>query len=222
MSVIGSTLHVGGQFTKAGGRAQEYFAQFGAQGSDPGPTGPLFADDFESGDLQKWNTVKNLVVQSTTKHAGSFAAANQGSASWAMARLPSAQTDLHARMWLNIATQDVVQVLRLSTDGGTNVLALLVLANEKLRLKSIATGATATSAAAVSVDWHDLQVHANVDTDVAELWVDGAQVVTLNSSLGDAALGRVEIGNKSTGKVYDAFYDDVTVDTEFITDPASP
>ena len=224
LSVVGDMLHVGGQFTKAGGRTQQYFAQFGPAGTEP-PVGPLFADDFESGDLSKWTKVTNLAVQSNTVHAGAFAAGNPGSIAWAMARLPSAENDLYVRAFLHIDTRDSVQMLRLRTDSGTNVLAMLVLANEKVRLKGIKTGEMVTTVDSLSLGgWHDLVLHTTISglTSVAELSVDGTTVATLTTDLGTTALGRLEIGNAASGKDYDAFFDDIVVDTTAPVDPPPP
>jgi hypothetical protein len=224
LSVAGNMLHVGGQFTKAGGRTQQYFAQFGPAGSEP-PVGPLFADDFESGDLTKWTKVTNLAVQSNTVHGGTFAAANPASIAWAMVRLPSTQNDLYVRAWMQIDTRDSVQMLRLRTDSGTNVLAMLVLANEKVRLKGIKTGEMVTTADSLSTsEWHDLVLHTTISglTSVAELSVDGVTVATLVTDLGTNALGRLEIGNAASGKDYDAFFDDIVVDTTAPVDPPTP
>jgi hypothetical protein len=223
LSVVGDMLHVGGQFTKAGGRTQQYFAQFGPAGSEP-PVGPLFADDFESGDLSKWTKVTNLAVQSNTVHTGAFATGNPGTIAWAMARLPSAENDVYVRAWLHIDTRDSVQMLRLRTDSGTNVLAMLVLANEKVRLKGIKTGAMVTTADSLSPGWHDLIVHTTISglTSVAELSVDGTTVATLATDLGASAIGRLEIGNATSGKDYVAFFDDIVVDTTAPVDPPTP
>ena len=187
--------------------------------------GPLFADDFESGDLSKWTKVTNLAVQSNTVHAGAFAAGNPASIAWAMARLPSAENDLYVRAFLHIDTRDSVQMLRLRTDSGTNVLAMLVLANEKVRLKGIKTGAMVTTADSLSLgQWHDLVLHTTISglTSVAELSIDGTTVATLTTDLGTSALGRLEIGNAASGKDYDAFFDDIVVDTTEPVDPPPP
>jgi hypothetical protein len=221
LAVTGTQLHVGGQFTEAGSHTQKYYARFDEAGAPP-PSGPVFTDGFEDGDLSAWTSASGLSVGPGSAHSGSFGAADTTSVAWAMARAASPQTDLYARMWLNIAAgNQTVQVMRFRTDTDKNLVTVSVLGNRKLQVKSNTTGATLTSSQTLGTGWHDLQVHGLIDGSSGriELWLDGTKLIDLTpTSLGSTPFRRIEIGNRTTGKTYDAAYDDVTIDTAFVVD----
>lgn len=223
LAVSGTQLHVGGQFTVAGSRTQKYYARFDAAGGPPPPpSGEVFTDGFESGDLSAWTSSSGLSVGPGSAHTGSFGAADTTSVAWAMAQTGSPHTDLYARLWLNVALgNQTVQVMRFRTDTNKTLVTISVLGTRKLQVKSNTTGTTVSSTQTLGTGWHDLQVHGLVDVSSGriELWLDGAKLIDLTpTSLGSTAIRRIEIGNRATGKVYDASYDDVTVDTAFVVD----
>lgn len=216
-------LHIGGEFTKVGGERHDYYARL--SGSDDGTTPPpttegAFSDGFESGGFSRWTKDKGMSVQTAEVHSGTFAATNDTSAAWAMKDLGSGQSDLYARMLLNVTDRtDTFQVMRLRTSSNQNLVVLLVLKNGKIRIRNAVTGTNNTLATTVHAGWNDLQLHANVagGSSRIELWLDGAKVAELGPvSLGTTPIQRVEIGHRGAGKTYEAFYDDVEVNTSFI------
>ena len=217
LAVVGTRLHIGGQFTKIDGVTKKFYARF-SEGS-AGPGVGLFSDGFEGG-LGAWNSSKGLTAVSGGAHGGSFSAVNGGSSAWALTRLGADHTDLYARVWVKVESQtDAFQILRLKTDANANVVVVMLLANGKLRILNKVGGGRATSTATYHSGWNDIQVRGLVagTSGAIQLWLDGALVAEMNpTSLGSTGLARVEIGNRSTGKSYSVRYDDVVVDTAFI------
>jgi hypothetical protein len=80
------------------------------------------------------------------------------------------------------------------------------------------TSSTTTSTTSVSPFlWHELQVRVKVSgsTSEVETWLDGVRISALSrvDSLGTTPIGRVQIGDSSTGRTYDVLFDDVSVGT---------
>jgi arylsulfatase A-like enzyme len=188
---------------------------------DGGGGGGLFSDGFESGNLAAWTKSAGLSVQTNVVHGGAYAATNTTSAAWAMKDLGSGQADLYSRMWLNVTNRtDTFQVMRLRTGSNQNLVILIVLKTGKLQIRNAVTGTNTTLGASVHSGWNDLQLHVNVagSSSQLELWLDGTRVANLVPvSLGTTAIRRVEIGHRATGKTYKAYYDDVGVDTAFVS-----
>lgn len=220
LAVDGTRLHIGGEFTKIGGITQRFYARFSDASSDPGSGIGLFSDGFEGG-LARWTTYKNLSVQSVVQHSGTFAAINDASSAWALERLDAEHAELYARVWVNVQSQaDAIQVIRLKTDAGANVLVVLLLPSGKLRILNSVAGGRDTSAVSYHSGWNDIQVRALVagTSSVIQLWLDGTLVAEMSpTSLGTTAIQRVEVGNRGTGDAYSALYDDAVVDSAFIT-----
>jgi chitodextrinase len=58
----------------------------------------------------------------------------------------------------------------------------------------------------------------------AEVWYDGNRIESLSKteSLGTTPIGRIQLGENSSGRTFDVAFDDVVVDTAFISDPSPP
>lgn len=218
VAVVGTRLHIGGQFTKIDEASQKFYARFSEDSGGPGVG--LFSDGFEGG-LGAWNDSGGLAAVSGNSHGGSFAAANTGSSGWAMTRLSTTYPDVYARLWFQIESQtDAFQVMRLRTEGSSNVVIVFVLANGKFRIKNAVANDTATSQVTYHAGWNDVQVRGSVadGSSTVQLWLDGALIAQLDpTSMGTTGIGLVEIGNRSSGKSYSVRYDDVVVDTAFVT-----
>jgi hypothetical protein len=65
--------------------------------------------------------------------------------------------------------------------------------------------------------WHTLQVHVVVNgaASQTETWLDDVQISQLSrtESLGTDPIGRVQLGENSTGRTYDVAFDDIVADT---------
>ncbi len=75
-------------------------------------------------------------------------------------------------------------------------------------------------------EWHQAQVQVQIAGDASKVnvWLDANPVAELSKqdALGDAGVGRLELGDSATGRTYDIAYDDVLVDTKLIPASAGP
>jgi Calcineurin-like phosphoesterase len=201
-----------------------------------GGTSALFSDGFENGSMSQWqsNPTPTLSVQSTEKNGGTTLAARgncipcSGTAV-AYKRLDVTQSSLYYRVRFKLASQGAnnVNLLGVRTDSATGTGTLLASfyinnVNHRLGYKNKA-GATFTSLQAVANDsgWHELQIHVviNGTASSTEVWYDGNAVTDLNRTnedLGTAPIGRLQLGETSTGRTFDVYFDDVVANTSFI------
>src|SRR5437899_245634 len=68
--------------------------------------------------------------------------------------------------------------------------------------------------------WHEAQLHVviNGTASQTEVWLDGTKISALSKteSLGTTPVGRLQLGDTTTGHTYDIAFDDVVADTTFI------
>ena len=197
----------------------------------PGQAG-LFADDFETGNLSRWTSVSGLGVQQADVFSGSWAArgTSTGAATWGYKQLSESQTELYYRIRFKMAAPPAgsVYLLKFRTATGSSLLGLYVTSTGKLSIRNDVAGVSISSTTTVSTGaWHDVQVRVRVDgaSSQTETWFDGARVDALSrsDSLGTTPIGRIQLGENSTGRTYDVAFDTVLVDTSFIvTDTEAP
>jgi len=181
-------------------------------------TSALFADDFETGSLDRWMTVNGLTVTTSIPHAGQYAAralSTSGTVAYAVAQLPSAQTDATVEVWFRIAARGTnpVSLVRLLTSSGRGVALVQVSRNGRLAYRNEVTGVTTETAVAVSeATWHVVQLRFVAGTaGRLELWYDGALVASTSQDFGTRTFGRLQVGEHLTGRNYDVVFDDVRV-----------
>ncbi len=125
--------------------------------------------------------------------------------------LPEPTPHLFVRLRFRIATRAAnrVPLVALRSATGT-VLAAALDASGRL-------GAVQPA----SSQWHDLQVHADTGTGMAEVWLDGRQRPELTTHLaaGAAPIAAIELGGPGT---FDLLVDDLAANTAFITDTVRP
>jgi hypothetical protein len=188
----------------------------------PGSAAPVFADGFESGTTSAWTKVKNFTVQTDVVHGGTYAGratSPGGTSSFAFKTLSATQADLYLDAWVNLlsAGGSNTILLRLRTGGGSSLVTLSVNSSRKLWVKNHVAGTKKTSATALPTGWHELQLHARVgDSPLIEVWLDGTQLtdLTVTTSLGSSGTGRIQLAGSSSA--FDAAFDDVVADTQFI------
>jgi fibronectin type 3 domain-containing protein len=193
-------------------------------------TPAVFTDDFESGDLSRWPGVSGLTVQQEVVANGTSAARaiSSGTGASAYRQLVSGQSDLYYRLRFDVVSQGAnsVNLARVRTSTGGAVTTMLVTSTGKLGYRNDVTGLSYTSTVGVSSGWHELQFHVFVNDTASEVevWLDGVPVsgLTRQDSLGTSPIGRVELGDTSTGRTFDVAFDDVLVDTDFIGDSIPP
>ena len=192
-------------------------------------TSEAFTDGFESGDLSKWSTVNGLTVSQQDVDTGSWAAraSSTGAAASAQATIASPSTDLYyrVRFKLESALQNNVNLLRFRTPTNGAIATAYVTSAGKLGYRNDVAGTTNTTGTVVSTGtWHELQLHAQI-ADTAgkvELYLDGQTAVSQTEALGTTPIGKVELGDPSTGRTFDVAFDNVVVNSSQVQDVSAP
>jgi chitodextrinase len=192
------------------------------------PTPGVFADGFETGNFSMWTANTGLVVQQQEVFTGSWAArgTSTGSATWAYKQLGTTYTELYYRIRFKVLSQSsasnsTVYVLKFRTATGTSILGLYRSPTGRLGYRNDITGVSTTSSTSVGLGaWHQVQVRLRINgtSSQTETWFDGTRIAALSKSenFGTTPIGRLQIGENSTGRTYDLAIDDVGAGTSFI------
>ena len=190
----------------------------------PGAT--IFSDGFESGGLTLWTTANGLVVQQQEVYSQLWGArgTTSGTLAYALTPLSSLQLDLYFRVRFKLNSRSTtVNLLKFRSDaaGNTSLLTAHVSTSGRLGYKNDVTGVSTTGAMPVSLGvWHTLQVHVRINgaAGETETWFDGVRQADLSKteSLGTTPIGRIQIGDSTSGHVFDVAFDDVVAATTFI------
>ena len=211
-------------------RAQDASTDTGT--TDTQPT-PLFSDGFEAtGDLSLWTIKGDLEIQQREVISGGFAARATSTGNgprFAVKKLDEESNDLYYRVRFNLLSQGgtPVNLLRLRTARGDAIVSLYVDTAGRLGSVNEVTGDNIKSATAIDRGkWHELQLHARIGPDygLSEVWLDEQPIVELTgkTGLGATAIGRVELGDNAGSHTYDVAYDDVIVQSSFISSSQGP
>jgi len=185
----------------------------------------LFSDGFESGNFSQWTSVSGLTVQQQEVHAGLYGAraTSSGTATYAYKDLSPVQNELYYRLWFKILSQgsNSIYLQRFRTGSNGSILGVLVTSTGKLSTRNDVAGVTTTSTTVVSSGaWHELQVRVLIDgaASETEVWLDGTRIDSLSKieNLGTTSVGRIQLGDSSTGRTYDVALDQVALSTQFI------
>ena len=194
----------------------------------PTTTPLLFTDDFESGDMGNWtfSTSTGLNVQSQDVYTGSYAlrASSTGTAAWAYKTLDAGQNNIYYRLRFKVntlATNTTLMKFRASGSPFSPLLSAYVTNAGKLAYRNDFVSVSTVSSTSVTYNvWHALQVHVviNATASQTEVWLDGVRIDELSKteSLGTAPVQRVQIGENSTGRTFNVFFDNVTVHTSLL------
>jgi chitodextrinase len=194
-------------------------------------TPALFADGFESGDLSLWTSDSGLVAQQQLVYAGAWAAratATGSTGASAYLALPRAQPELYGRVRFQLVSHGAnpVSLLRLRTSTGAAIGTVSISSTGRLVWRDDVTALATTSSTVVTPGvWHELEAHVLTGSaPLSEVWLDGVKVdvLTRSDSLGSTPVGRVELGDPSTGRTYDVAFDDVSVDPAFLGETSPP
>jgi hypothetical protein len=185
----------------------------------------FFKDGFESG-LSKWTTAGNFSLEQGEVVSGSNGAqaSSTGVASWAYHNLGADYSDLYYRAHVKVAsTTGSVYLLKFRTGAGGSILGLYRNgSNGAIAYRNDVAGTSTSSSTALTVGtWHDVQVHLVIQgsTSAIEVWLDGAPVAALTKSdnFGTVPIGRLQLGDNSTGRTFTEFFDDVSAGTSFLS-----
>jgi outer membrane protein assembly factor BamB len=186
----------------------------------PAPPGPLFNDGFESGSFSQWATHKNMTVQSSVKHAGTWAA-KAVDKSTARALLPTSVNDAYARIWFNVVSHGSLptDLVILEDEAGKHLARIRLAPDNRIQL-SVMVGTMSTRSSTMKATlgtWHSLELHLTINgaQGQAEAWLDGTLVpgVSVTANFGPNPVGELLLGNSPTGRTMTSYFDDVRVDT---------
>ncbi len=192
----------------------------------------LFSDGFESGSLSNWTLVQGLVVQSQYVASGSYAArgtTSGGGATYARKLLSATQTDLYYRIRFNLLSQGANSVnlmkFRTATDGP--ILSVSVNNLGQLAYRNDVAGTSVNSTVSVAKGtWQTLQVHVQIagTSSQVQVWYNGSPVsaLTCTDSLGTNPVGRIQLGENTSGLTYDVAFDDVAAALSYIGSSPTP
>lgn len=190
-----------------------------APSASPAPAPPLFQDGFETGTLTGWVAPIGLSVQTAERYSGVYGvrATSAGTPTFAKAQLGSAYTSLYARARFKVVSKsNYVYLLKVRDSADASVLGLYVADGGQLAYTNYVTGSKWTSATVVPSGWHTVQVHAALGAAQTEVWLDGVKLADLSrtETLGAVPMDKLQLGDNSTGKVYDVAFDDVVIDVK--------
>jgi fibronectin type 3 domain-containing protein len=191
----------------------------------------LFFSGFETGDTSRFTAVKSFVAQQDEVFTGSWAGRATGTgngASWAY-RSVGSHTDLYAKTRFKVLGQGAneANLLAFKTGTGGKLVTVKRSSTGKLAIRNEVAAASTTSGKVVTAGvWHTVQLHLRVGdpAGLAEVWYDGVRIdsLTRTDTFGTAPIGRLEIGDTSTTRVFDFAYDEVTADSSLIADTTDP
>ncbi|HLO34187.1 MAG TPA: DNRLRE domain-containing protein [Anaerolineales bacterium] len=191
----------------------------------------LFSDGFESGDFSQWTSVSGLTIQQQQIYAGLYAArgTSSGTATYAYEQLSPTQGKLYYRLWFKLLSQGAnsVYLQRFRTTANGAILGVFISSTGKLGYRNDVTGASTTSTTVITSGvWHELQVHLLINGTAGgtEVWLDGTRISALSKmeNLGTTAIGRIQLGDSSSGHTYDVAFDRVALSTQFIDSSLPP
>ena len=184
------------------------------------PPPALFRDGFESGDLSQWTSATGIVAQRDEVSSGAWGvrAASTGAAAFAIKQLSATQTEVYYQLQVKVLSQGANSVIlaRLRTAGGSSLVKVYLTSTGKLSYRNDVAGVASTSTATVAPGaWHTLVLHGLVNgtTGLVELSLDGNKLLSKAENLGTAAIGRLDLGDDSTGRTFDVAFDDIVADT---------
>ena len=191
----------------------------------------LFSDGFETGDFSQWTESSGLVVQQQQVYAGTHAVrgTSNGSPTYAYRQLTQERSELYYRMWFKILSQDLnsVYLQRFRTSSTSAIMGVFVGSTGKLGYRNDVTGLSTTSSTTVTAGiWHELQAYIRIDGSAGktDVWLDGVRIGSLSNTenLGNALIGRIQLGETSSGRIYDIAMDRVALSTNHINSYEPP
>jgi hypothetical protein len=181
----------------------------------------IFGDGFESGSTIHWSANHGLKVQRTLRWTGTRsarAASSRGKGAYAIRRLPATYATVVVRAHVRVASRahNNTDIVRLRTAAGRPLVALFYTSAGKIGYRNDLRAKVRTSGVILRTrSWHDLVLRVTVDGGRSRVtvWYDGAEVraLTRQDSLGTTGIGKLVVGESTTGRNYDYSVDDIRV-----------
>jgi fibronectin type 3 domain-containing protein len=197
-----------------------------------GASGLLFNDGFESGNLGQWTASSGVVVQQQEAFSGAWAAratSTSGTAAWAYKSISPSLSELYVDSHFKVVSQanNNVSLVRLRTSTAGAIASVMRRNDGALLFYNEITGVSTAGPVASVGTWHDLEVHVLISgtTSHTDVWLDGTSVssMTKTDNLGTNAVGRVYLGEPSSGRTFDVAFDDEIVSTSSdVSAPTTP
>ena len=191
----------------------------------------LFSDGFESGDMSHWTIVQGLTVQNQQVASGTCAArgtTSGGGATYARKQLSTTQGDLYYRIRFKILSRgaNTVNLMKFRTATDTSIASISVSNAGYLAYRNDVVGSSVNSALAVSGgSWQTLQVHLKIAGTSSQIavWFNDAPVsaLTRTDAFGANPVGRLQLGENTSGLTYDIAFDDVVAALAYVGSPAT-
>jgi hypothetical protein len=188
-----------------------------------------FTDDFESGTLEAWASAEGMQAAATEPYSGAWSAqaSTDADASFATAGLPAPVSRGVAQMAFRVHDLTTrATLLKLRGTDGPAITVGLNLRSQPFVFMSEAE-AVFNDAGVLPADvWHQLSVEFSTDAGATtRVSVDGVVVKELASAESTGPIDRLSIGTRRAGRVFDLWFDDVSVvdlGSEPEPDPEAP
>jgi chitodextrinase len=200
--------------------------------SSAGAVGLVFSDGFESGNLSQWTASSGMTVQQQLTYAGSWAAraTSSGTPAYAYKNLSSPLTELYYDGRFQAVSEDSAtsaSLVRFRTAAAGAILSIFRRGSDgKLTYYNETTGVSTIGPVISLGSWHELEVHVLVNgtASVVEVWLDGTKVINKTAeSLGTTPVGRLYLGDNSSGRTFDYAFDNEILSTSSdISPPSAP
>ena len=186
----------------------------------------VFADGFESGSLDAWSYASGMAAVSAASYSGSWSAqaAADLEATFAVTGLPAPVQQGVARLAFRVhdlTTRATLLKLR-TTDGSAVTVGLNLRSQPFVYMPDAQTVSESPSGVTPDV-WHELSVSFDMASASAIVSIDGVAVEEIRTGP-VGAIDRLAIGTRREGRVYDIWFDDVSLadlgDAPPVPDPA--
>jgi hypothetical protein len=192
----------------------------------------LFSDGFEGGNFQQWTSVSGFVLQQQQVYAGTRAirGTSSGTPTYAYKDLSQTHDELYYRLWFKVLSKGanpiLLQRFRTAASNHAAIMSVSITTAGKLSFRNDVSGLSTTSTTAVTTGvWHQLQTRILINgaAGETEFWLDGVRIDSISKieDFSTTPVGRIQLGDTTSGRIYDIALDRVAMSTNFI-DPADP